>query len=189
MEMTENKQKLLENLDNFLKRVQAQFVGPKFRYKNFPNTEAFKEFDSKKIISTSNLKRHFIITLLLIWFPIALAVASTDWDYDPVNGVLMFIVWVLLLGFWGFCWLANTRACTHKDCKARRTTNFHLKVSETDMGVVSTFSETSWEKESITSDKQIQVTRNYANREYLEVWQCGCCKREFKVSVISKETI
>ena len=101
----------------------------------------------------------------------------------------MFLTWIVLLGFWLFCWLAFSRKCTYKDCQARRKVNYHFKISRQDKGVVATFSETTWEKESITSDKQVKVTRNYANRKYLEIWQCGCCKREFECSVIEKETI
>ena len=187
--MNEKNQELLEKVDKTLKRIQAQFVGPKFRYKNFPNTEAFKEFDSKRIISTSNLKRHFFVTLLLIWFPIAWVGVAADPYYDWSTGFILLFFWVVFLAFWGMVWLSFTRACTHKDCKARRTTNFHLLISNTDKGIVGTFSETTWEKQSVTSDKQVQVTRNYANRKKLEVWQCGCCKREFECSVIEKETI
>ena len=181
--MTEKNQKLLENIDKTLKRVQAQFVGPKFRYKNFPDTEAFKEFDSKRIISTSNLKRHFFVTLLLIWLPIGFVMNASSSYPDPNAPGIMLFVWILLLIIWSLIWLSCTRACTHKDCKARRTVNYHLKISETDKGVVGTFSET-------TTDKQgVKTTVNYANRKYLEVWQCACCKREFQCTTISKETI
>ena len=137
--MTEKNQKLLENIDKTLKRVQAQFVGPKFRYKNFPDTEAFKEFDSKRIISTSNLKRHFFVTLLLIWLPIGFVMNASSSYPDPNAPGIMLFVWILLLIIWSLIWLSCTRACTHKDCKARRTVNYHLKISETDKGVVGTF--------------------------------------------------
>ena len=182
--MSKKNQELLDNIDSSLKMIQAQFVGPKFRYKNFPDTEAFKEFDSKRIISTSNLKRHFFVTLLLIWFPILAAPFVIVPDSNNNSEVaLMFICWIVILAFWLFMWLACSRGCTYKDCQARRTFNYHLKISEKDKGVVGTFSET-------TTDKNgVKTTVNYANREYLEVWQCACCKREFQCSRITKETV
>ena len=182
--MNEKNQKRLENLDETLKRVQAKFVGPKFRYKNFTDTEAFKEFDSKRIISTSNLKKHFIITLMLIWFPIALILGLiiNEPEMTEALGPLLF-VWIVTLMIWAIMWWASSKTCTHKDCKATRGKNYHLKISTSDNGIVGTFSETK------TNDKGVKTTRHYANREYLELWQCACCKREFKARVISRETI
>ena len=180
--MSEKTQELLDNIDSSLKRIQAQFVGPKFRYKKFPDTEAFKEFDTKRIISTSNLKRHFFVTLLLIWFPPLFVLNALNPPFGS-EIALMFICWIGILAFWLFWWLAFSRGCTYKDCQARRTINYHLKISEKDKGVVGTFSET-------TTDKNgVKTTVNYANRKYLEVWQCACCKREFQCSRITKETI